>query len=573
MKIPIITAQTNIPSSIPGTASAGMEYEALGNFGGELQRLAVKISSEQAEVRKKFDEANNLLTLNSKVNDVLNYTQQLDKQLDEDPNVNPLDRQAVYLDRVNKKKAELLSDIPDELLRKRAELELSKNIMVAGLQQGAKGRKKEDERVEATTEAQMLEFANKGKFDKVKELADFLVNKGLRNQSWANEKVDKYTEIGQKALIHTKFESENIDDLKSLKKEIDGASKLSLLEKSIFKGEVQNKITRLEEKNKREEKEAAATNIFNDLKTTFGNDYGLALDALSNPEYSEILQKKYKGDLDAISKVRASLHNEKAIEDAKIIKTHEKTAADNFVNMDDLASDQTRGLSTIRAQVANNQLDWKVGEHFKNAIINPPEQKSDPAEYLSVLNDLAMDKDKGEISGRILASKKLSLSDKKALGQELYREQSAENKEWTRQAREHLKGMINPQFGLLEKVARTTKESERVVEAIKALDQKVEDAKRSGKPIQGREILATAQELVPAYRIPLAEAIADRARSLEKTGEEIKTKMDREKVIKDKAKKYKTDKEVTADYEANKITYEDASAILKYKFGAQSGNR
>ena len=39
--------------------------------------------------------------------------------------------------------------------------------------------------------------------------------------------------------------------------------------------------------------------------------------------------------------------------------------------------------------------------------------------------------------------------------------------------------------------------------------------------------------------------------------------------IKEKAKKYKTDKEVSEDYSSGKLSYEDADAILKFKFGAK----
>lgn len=569
MKIPIVTAQTDIPSTIPGTASAGMEYEALGNLGGQFQKLALQISDEEGKIRAKFKEANNLLTLNAKVSDILNFTQKVDKELDETPGIDPMDRQKVYLERANAQRDELLKDIPDDLLRKRAELELNKNILVSGLKQGEKGRKKADEQVEATTEAQMLEFANKGEFGKVRTLADYLVNKGLRTPKWANELVDKYTEIGEKALIHTKYASDDLETLRGLKTEIDAASKMSLLEKAIYKGEVQNKITRLEEKQKREEKEAAATNVYNDLKATYGEDYDLALKALSNPDYSEILQKKYKIDLAGLGAVRTAIHNEKVVKESETKAAHEKTAAENFVNIDAMAKDSVKGLATINQQVKDNLLDWKVGEHFKNVILNPPEVKSDPGEYLSILKDLAMDRDKDEITGRILSSTKLSLTDKKALGQELYRTQAGENKDWISRARQFLESQIIPKFGMLEKIARTPKEEAAYYNAIKALDEKLEAAKKSGKPIEGQDILTLAQSIVPIYQRPIADAIVERAREQERAAENIKTKMDRERVIKDKAKKYKTDKEVSEDYNSGKLSYEDADAILKFKFGAK----
>jgi len=163
---------------------------------------------------------------------------------------------------------------------------------------------------------------------------------------------------------------------------------------------------------------------FNDIKSTYGDNYELALNALAEPKYSEALQKKYEGlDIHGIASIRAGLHNEKNIRDEKIKKTQDNTAADNFVNLDNLISDSVKGVAQINQQVKDKLLDWKTGEHFKNTILNPPAMKDDPGEYFTMLHKMVQmdlsDADRYELLGDILSSTKLSLETKKTLGKDV----------------------------------------------------------------------------------------------------------------------------------------------------------
>ena len=141
MKIPIVIAQQEAPSQIPVTVrpgTAGMEWGAAGELGQDFQRLALQISAEERQIREKFEAGQNQITLVRKLGDMSFFNQEEDKGLDATPEIQPLDRQRVFLERAKIKKEELLKDVTDKFLRQKLEAELDRNITVAALAQGAK---------------------------------------------------------------------------------------------------------------------------------------------------------------------------------------------------------------------------------------------------------------------------------------------------------------------------------------------------------------------------------------------------------------------------------------------------
>ena len=124
MKIPIVKATTDIPTGIPVTVrpeSAGMEWGAVQGLGQQVQGLVLQISEEERKIRDRLQAGQDEITSVRKKSDFSFWSQGTDKELDETPEIQPWDRQAVYLARANEKKKELLSDITDKFLRQKLE--------------------------------------------------------------------------------------------------------------------------------------------------------------------------------------------------------------------------------------------------------------------------------------------------------------------------------------------------------------------------------------------------------------------------------------------------------------------
>ena len=559
MKIPVITATEEAPRSIPVTVRpeyAGMVEEALGGASRNLQNLLIQVSNEDRKIRERFEEADNLITLNSKVSEFADFNQKVDQELDTS-DINPMDRQTVFMARANVKKQELIATIPNELLRKRAELALDKNIMMAGLAQGDKGRQKKNEQIDATLQQQMLEKANRGDFEGVKKDAQELVRLGIRTQDWANKQVNTFTEIGEKSIIARMLGSENIVMLKVLKTKVEAGeyTKLSPLEKSTIIVQADKEIVRLEEKAKKENDQKAVDVAYAKLKV-FGENYESMFKMLRSPEWvaENNLGEGRKSELERM------LHNEQNLKEQETKRIYEDTARDLFPKLG------TTKPEEIDVLVKGKQLSWQVGEHFKNAIINPPEVKTDPTEYLSVLDDIRLDKDKEETTRRILASNKLSREHKIKLGGEVYKPIG----DWLQEARKFLDSQLITKYGLLEGITRSAKDEAAYFKAINDLDRRLEEARKSGDPIEGRKILELAErEVLPIHQIPQAEKIIEKQREAAILGREIREKSEREKELKKKTEKYKTTEDVKRDYLEGKISRDEAAYILELKFGVK----
>lgn len=568
MKIPIITATEQLPTSIPVTVRpefAGMVPRALGEVGQEIQGLAFHVAKEDSNLRARLKEADDILKINDAVNEFSLWHQKTSQDMNEQ-NIPPLKRQEVYATAAIAKRNELLNSFPkeDTFTYTRVQLALDKNVATTQLTEGQIGYKKEIEHLDAGFTQQALDAAYRGDFKKVNEIGNTAIAKGVWDENKRNKIVNDTIEIGEKSTIARMLGSENIAILKALKTKAEAGeyTKLNPLEKSTIIVQADKEIARLEDKEKREEDKKAVDVAYAKLKV-FGENYESMFKMLRNPEWvaANNLGEGRKSALETM------LHNEMNLKELEQKRIYEDTARELFPNLG------TTKPETIDALVTTKKLTWQVGEHFKNAIINPPDIKTDPAEYVSILKDLAMERDKKEITQRILSSNKLSREDKKGLGNELYRDEARENKDWITRSRSFLESQIIPKFGIMEKIVRTPREEAAYYNAIKALDEKLEVAKKSGKPVEGRAILDLAAEIVPVYQRPIADAIIERQREMVATGGKIRAGFEKEKELKKTAGKYKTAEEVQNDYHAGKLSYEDAAAILAMKFGVSNANR
>jgi len=565
MRIPIIRAGAEIPSRIPVTVrpeAAGMVEEALGAASQDVQHLLVQISNQDAEIRKRYQEADSLLTINAKKGDLAFYNQEIDKTLDEDTTSDPLNRLSTFMALSNKKKQELLKDIPDNLLRKRAELELNRNILLAGLDQGKKGREKKEGQVTADAEAQILEAANKGDVEGAKKITKKLVDLGIKNETWKNTQDNKVEETAEKSNIALRLGSQDAEIINSLITDLDKGKYKTInpLERANYKVAAEKTVTVLEEKAKKESDEVAEDDAYEKLKREWHNNYEGMYRLLADPGWikENNLNMQRKGNLE--NRLKA----EQSLKEQGTTRIHDETAKDFFVRIDSLKMEE------IKQAVGEDRIDLARADAFRNKVLNPPDVKTDPAEYISILKDIDERKERDATTKRILASTKLSTEDKKALGRSVYKEEDRVNDDWLKQARSFLESQIIPKRGILEKIVRTPKEELDYYNAIKALDQRLEEAKKSGKPIEGRDIFDLATQIAPVYQKSLAERMIEMQRGMVKAGEEIKTATEKEKELKKKATKFKTIEEV----KNSNLTWEDKADILELKFGVpRAANR
>lgn len=323
------------------------------------------------------------------------------------------------------------------------------------------------------------------------------------------------------------------------------------------------------EKNKTLEENATVDNAYAVLKDKYGPvtvegvtvrqpDFEAMLEKARDPAF----QKEQNLTGTRAHKLQILLTGEKATLEYNKNKIYEKTSIDFFARF----GQGKLSIKDVNQAVVQGTLDWKTGEHWRNTILNPPDTKTDPATYLSILKTIEQGtKDKSQVQLDILKSGNLSREDKKSLGGRLYKEEDKENDIWMKKGEKYLEDMIIPKRGMEAQFRTTFKEEKDNYDALQTFHTTIDKAKASGKPLTGQDILNKAKEIAPTYMKSLPERMTEYAEEMKKVGSEMKNITE----IKKKAEKYKTKEDVIADYNNNKITYDESASILRVKFGVK----
>ena len=488
MKIPII--QATEPKAVVTPIYPGRVEREIGGLATESQRLIDTIVTQKNEIREKFKDADDLLMINKNKNDFKLFYQDWDKELDEDPD--QLNRDFKFAERANKKKEEVLSSIPDKLLNKKAQLALDNQMVGMIIVQGDKGRKREGEKIVGTAEKQILDAANMGDFDTVKNTIQKIVDIGLKDESWKVQQTANAQKISEEARLINLYKNDPAAAVLAIDK--GKFPSLNQKELATYKVAAQEREIVLRDRLEKDQNKKIVDDTYKELKEKFGSDYPMMLKKLYDVNY----QKEKGITAPLANQVENYLKSEWTTNETEKTKRHEANSAKLFVNLGKTPIDEINGM------VSRDEISWQQGEHFKNAVISPLEMKMNDAglrEYLNIDNliDTGIDKKTGtritreQIEGKILLSKNIPISDKKVLANKLTKEVFADP--WFKQASEDLKTQTGYQGGLIG-TWLNPKGAENYRKGISQLMDQVEKEGLRGKTIFDRE-----QELVFPLKI------------------------------------------------------------------------
>jgi len=312
----------------------------------------------------------------------------------------------------------------------------------------------------------------------------------------------------------------------------------------------------------REESKARVNAAYTESRRLWPDNYDAALKMVADPSY----QKKMGLTAQEAHSVQTMLNTERAAQENRRQALYDRTAFSLYdrtiFNPDKSQEDK---IAEIDRAVANRALHWRMGEHFRSAITNPPDVKSDPGVYNSILKDIRegiLHKDL--INERILASERLSTEDKMELGRRLYTRAGTVADEWMKKAESLIEGQIIPRRGPFATITRTPQEEIDYYTALRAFHAELRRRAEAGQPVDGPELTVVAEEIAAKYAKPLVDRMVETFMALPEIGEKVGVRM---KVL-EKAKKLRieTVEDVTNQLERGKLTEEEAELILRYKF-------
>lgn len=291
---------------------------------------------------------------------------------------------------------------------------------------------------------------------------------------------------------------------------------------------------------------AQVNHIYQKLQESHGTDYAAIYERLRNQSY----MKRNFGDIDATTKAsveRLFAEEKSRFDEAKQI-TSDAVAKDTSLHMVQMTTGE------IDRRVREDGLSWQLGEHFKNELSNPPDQPKNPAAYNRLLREITDGILPADKQAEDVLQASMPRADKQELLRYVYRDEDKLGDEAMKKADSYLRKYIITR-GLLEKVLPP--EEEALYRAQKGLRQRIaEEQKTLKRKLTPTEIGAAAEEIAPLYRKGLAEMVSKWERTTKAEGAKLKTYM-----------KYKTVEDVRKDYKNGKLTWGEATQILKSRFG------
>jgi hypothetical protein len=320
----------------------------------------------------------------------------------------------------------------------------------------------------------------------------------------------------------------------------DGFPDLSPKDRPYYKAQAKTAIKVMENDNENKQVDL----VINRMQTKFGQDYTTMEKSINDLNYMQ----------DTFGKDIATNH--KVIEKSRDLIRSMRLSSEQAQKdqSDAIAKDTSLNLGKMTIKEINqrvvNGMDWRLGEHFKQELLNPPDIPHNPVEFNRLLgvayNDGLTRQDKAQ---QILAGR-IPKPEKESLLSMAYRDEDKATDNATREGDKYLRGYLITR-GPLE--AALPPEEESLYNASQVFHQRIkqqsETAKRSLTP---PEISQIAKETAPEFRRGLAARIETWRQSTLKEGAMIQ-----------KYNKYKTPESVRA---AKDLTEMEKVDILKNKF-------
>lgn len=298
--------------------------KAVGAMGANAQRIAGNIFEKEAAINEKFKEAENVIAIDRASSDFALYSDDLSVELDKDES--QLERRNKFIIAADNKKAELVAGVKDEVLSRRIEHQLNRQIIHTALQEAGKGRAKENSRLLGSFEEMIAKAENRGDIAEVARITKEVVALGLATDSWMVKRNAIASEVVDRALITQQLSSNNAETLNGLISTIDGYKTLNPYEKAKITADARRVVELIQEKEAREEKERRTTNAYSYFKKSYGSNYDLMFQSLRDPAVHE----KFKLTPEQAAQLSSVLKQEQhqaynAVQDLFLAKLHKGT--------------------------------------------------------------------------------------------------------------------------------------------------------------------------------------------------------------------------------------------------------
>ena len=205
----------------------------------------------------------------------------------------------------------------------------------------------------------------------------------------------------------------------------------------------------------------------------------------------------------------AAYDRESRIKRDRAKQMQDATAAEFFTRVDDL--EIPLDMQDINTAVYAGDLSLTEAKYFKRIMeIDDSKIANNPDVYISLNDDINQGLiDESTLRSEVLkarSSKDLNRQASNFLLNKISQKRTKTDKNWRVKASKYLRSQIVPSRGMT--AIAVPQEDKLLAEAEIALDDMIIEAKESGKPIKGKDILQSAMDISDAYRLSLAEKTA-----------------------------------------------------------------
>lgn len=526
-----------MPPGVAGQAGAtiervGRQMEGLGEFGGQVVNAIQKAmdNSLLMQLENSLDADLDRELLNyKKRTDYLNYPEastkfvtELQKKYSEMTSSNPRVSQAFNL-HLQKKSTAFSHAITVKTL--------DDMVKFDEVQYDNKYRKAIDDMAVAATDEERQQKADIF----VAETKELVKSANISPEK-GNKAIVGLKKDSQQGMLTLAMNSTNVDVLKATNTDID-KGKFNLLdakERAGAKIHIQNRIETLQKVNKTEQEEKVINFFYAPLKSMFGNNYNAMIDTVLDPDW----QKRNEVPYTTAHKLAAQLRADKATEENKTKKLHEKTSVDAFI----LLSKGQLSKSWIDYNVKNGFLSPEKGEHFNKELLNPPDVPPNPRTYLELRSTIWDGRfPKFEMENKILSSN-IPRQDKIELGKFLYSEENKDIDKAVKEGEAFIEKQIIPTRGMEAEFRTTFKEEAEAYNAIQSFKTKIENARKTGKPLSNEDIADIARSVAKSHMVPLSQRMIEYIDAMKAAGKELKQGIIQKKESEQESKKKEKEK-------------------------------
>lgn len=547
MRIPIIEATEPLPVISP--EGAGRGWKAIGAAAGEAQNLANTISKQRAEVNEK----KRILAMNSDLafaeTDILKsdtlFTTESRKGAD------PKTYLPIWEKAWNEKVKEKLNTVKDPETKARLEISLKRK----GMERYEEESKFADGLFVNTEKAKDIpileDYAARGKLEE--GLRYIEGRKDIYKPTEIEALRGKFKEDFQRSDLIGYVDSQSPELIEEGIKKIDKNEypSLSRTELAQRRTNALDRIARLKKEGETKAEELAIDNAIRKVKKEWPGNPDVQNLFLANSDWQEKNGLTTKTAHIAQGRIKA----EQDLVEAGVKKIQEDTSKQAY----GLLANGTLTKKWIDDKVSEGKLSPEKGEHWNKELLNPPDAKTDPQEYFDIVKAMET-KTKGQVENMILKSKKLSRETKISLGNEVYKVEDKINGGWVKLAEDEIKSMVLIKRSILAPIQSSQSELTDYGKAREAFKAALEKAEKSGKPLQGQEIVIKAREIAKGFQKSTSTRMLEMYREMGRTSEELKRAGD----IKKRADKYKTIEDLRKDVASKKIDDVLALEIIRY---------